>query len=285
MGNSPSTKFNKKSTALEAADNIDLANKVILITGCNTGIGKETARVLAIRGAKVYMLCRNLEKANKARQDIITSIKSDNKDFDGDANLIVLKLDLSSLLSVRRCVGKFLALNEKIDYLINNAGIMALPEFKTSKDGYEMQFAVNHLGHFYFTLLLTPTLLKCKPSRVINLASSAHSSSPKITNEENNFIIDGIKRKDGPSQQSYKSWSNYGLSKACNILFSREYNRRYEKMGIISVSVHPGVIPTELARNTGSVVQFFMSMGQSFMKSIPQVFVFKESIFLCIYFC
>ena len=275
MGQS-NTKFNKKSTAMETADNIDLNGKTILITGCNTGIGKETARVLAIRGAKIYMLCRNMEKANKAREDIIKAIKQDtvngNKNFD-DNKIITMELDLSSLLSVRRCVGKYLALNEPIDYLINNAGVMAIPEWRPSKDGFEMQFATNHLGHFYLTTLLTPLLLKCTPSRVINLASSAHSQSPKIDNIKDNFITQGINCKDGPLQKDYgmKGWKNYGLSKACNVLFAREYNRRYQKDGIISVSLHPGVIKTDLGRHTGSVGAFFLSVGSVFMKSIPQV--------------
>eukprot|EP01084_Bolivina_argentea_P273976 466818_1 len=149
MGNTTPTKFNKKTTAIEAANNIDLTGKIALVTGCNTGIGKETARVLAIQGAKVYMLCRNMQKANAARNDLIKSIKSkENKTFD-ENKLIIIQLDLSSLLSIRRCVGKFLSLNEPIDFLICNAGVMAIPEFQASTDGYEMQFAINHLGHFY----------------------------------------------------------------------------------------------------------------------------------------
>eukprot|EP00486_Rosalina_sp_Unknown_P015117 CAMPEP_0201579072 /NCGR_PEP_ID=MMETSP0190_2-20130828/26332_1 /ASSEMBLY_ACC=CAM_ASM_000263 /TAXON_ID=37353 /ORGANISM="Rosalina sp." /LENGTH=478 /DNA_ID=CAMNT_0048012999 /DNA_START=452 /DNA_END=1888 /DNA_ORIENTATION=+ len=149
---------------------------------------------------------------------------------------------------------------------------MAVPEWRGSKDGYEMQFATNHLGHFYLTTLLTPLLLKCTPSRVVNLASSAHSQSPKIDNEKDNFITKGISIKDGPLQKDYgmKGWRNYGLSKASNVLFAREYNRRYQKNGIISVSVHPGVIKTELGRHTGSVGAFFLSVGSVFMKSIPQ---------------
>ena len=274
MGNSNSnTKFNKNSTAMEAADNIDLNGKVVAITGCNTGIGKETARVLAIHGAKIYMLCRNLEKANKAKQDIIESIKENDeyKDFD-ENNINILELDLSSLLSVRKCVGKYLSLNEPLHCLINNAGVMAISKWTPSKDGYEMQFATNHLGHFYLTLLLTPLLLKYTPTRVINLASSAHSFGPKIDNDnKDNFIIDGINRKDGPSPKNYKlrGWTNYGLSKTCNILFAREYNRRYQKHGIISVSLHPGAIKTELQRHSTGAGSL-LSIGSAFAKSIPQ---------------
>ena len=141
MGNSQ-TKFSNKSTALEAADNVDLNGKVCIVTGCNAGIGKETVRVLALRNAKVYMLCRTLKKANDARDDIINEIKKLKKDFD-ESKLIVMTMDLSSLLSVRRCAGKYVQLNEPIDYLILNAGIMALPKFTPSTEGYELQFATS----------------------------------------------------------------------------------------------------------------------------------------------
>eukprot|EP01084_Bolivina_argentea_P253181 425205_1 len=149
---------------------------------------------------------------------------------------------------------------------------MALPKYTESVEKYELQFAVNHLGHFYLSILLTPLLLTSTPNRVIILSSSAHSQAPSLTKPNDNFIVNGIKRKDGPLKANYSmmGWKNYGLSKTCNVLFAREFNRRYNKKGITAVSLHPGFIKTELGRYQNSIGSFVMSIGSIFAKSIPQ---------------
>merc|ERR1719192_810656 len=116
---------------------------------------------------------------------------------------------------------------------------MTVPEFKTSQDGYELQFAVNHMGHQYLTTLLMTNLI-ANQSRIIALSSVAHGWCPESVYDE--FLVDGLKNKEGPTKEKYEKWVNYGLSKCSNILFARELQRKYGDQGIIAVSVHPGVI-------------------------------------------
>ena len=231
--------FGVKTTAIEAAGNVDLKGKIVVITGCNTGIGKETVRVLTLKGAKVYMLCRNMEKANKAKTDIVEALKKENV----DAEIVTMCLDLNSLKAVKESAEKFIALNEKIDFLINNAGIMALPEYTESADGIERQFAVNHLGHYYLTMLLLPILVKSK-ARIITVSSRAHMMVPK----GNEWIDELLKSKSGPSKEPYNSFGiqEYGYSKMSNFLFAQTLQRRYGNLGITSVALHPGDIQTQL---------------------------------------
>merc|ERR1719464_366788 len=150
------SKFNSYTTSKQALDGIDLTGKTAIVTGCNTGIGKQTAKTLYEHGCDVIMACRNTTAAEEARSDIINSSAAST------ATIEVFALDLSSLQSVRDFATAYTQKQLPIHFLINNAGIMALPEFKTSAQGYELQFAVNHVGHFYLTKLLLPTLLKNK---------------------------------------------------------------------------------------------------------------------------
>jgi len=268
MGNS-NEKFNAKTTALQAADGVDFTTKVAIVTGANTGIGKETTYVLAHQGATVIMGCRDQKRGDEAKQDIINRL---NKDEDlktkvTDDRIIVLILDLSSLKSIKQFVRDFYALNLPLHCLVNNAGVMAIPQYTKTINGLEMQFGTNHIGHYYLTRLLLSKLLESKPSRIINVSSAAHSSAPKPFQ---NVIDDMVNREDGPLANNYKAWTNYGTSKSCNILFARELDHRYFSEGIISVSLHPGVIPTELSRHMGSTVRNVFMMGKFMMKTIPQ---------------
>jgi len=195
-------------------------------------------------------------------------LKQSNPDF--NENMVkVMELDLGSLESVKQFAVNFNKEHDQLHYLINNAGIMALQQWSPSKDNYEMQFATNHLGHFYLTSLLTNVLQQSKPSRVINVSSDAHKQSL-------NPLVDSIKnwmqKSDGPPKEIYSAWTNYGISKASNILFAREYNRRYQSSGITSVSLHPGVIPTDLSRNMPSWMSsvWKSSVATAFMKNVPQ---------------
>lgn len=180
------------------------------------------------------------------------------KESHAESDVRILQCDLSSLDSVSKAAEEFMKQSSKLDILVNNAGVMMIPEYTETKDGFEMQWGTNHLGHFLLTNKLLPALQQTPGSRVVNVSSMAHQMSPA-------FTADVVP----PKQSSYNGTSNYGLSKLCNILFSRELNRRYGSTGITSFALHPGVIPTELGRYS-SMAGFFYKVGGLFMKSIEQ---------------
>lgn len=208
--------------------------KVILITGANTGIGKETAKELLKRGGKVYIACRSLDKANQAREDLMAET--------GKTDIHVRQLDLCSLESVRAFAKGFLQEEPRLDILINNAGVMACPKALT-KDGFEQQLGVNHLGHFLLTNLLLDRLKASAPSRIVNLSSLAHRYGT-------------INKRDLNSERSYNQVTAYCQSKLANVLFTRELAKRLEGTGVTTYAVHPGTVNTELTRHMGSL--FFL---------------------------
>lgn len=205
------------------------AGKTVLITGANSGTGFETAREFAGKNAKVVMAVRNLEKGNDAAAKI-------KKDFP-KADVTVMKLDLSSLASVRNFANDFNAKHDKLDILINNAGVMVPPYSKT-EDGFELQFGTNHLGHFALTGLLLDLLLKTENSRVVTMSSMAHKGG-KV-----NF--DDLHR-----EKKYKKMETYGQSKVANLFFTYELQRKLEAIGskTIAVAAHPGWAVTNLSQN------------------------------------
>lgn len=238
--------FGAKTTAEEVIETlgVSLTNKNVFVTGASSGIGVETARVLAKAGANVWLAGRDVHKTQQVASNIATN------DLGGDASrLQVMELDLSDLHSVRACVDKFLALEVPLHILINNAGCMALNDRELTKDGFEMQIGTNHLGHFVLTNGLLPCLQRGAPSRIINVSSMAHHRS-------------GIHFDNLQFETNYDPWTAYGQSKTANILHAMELNFRYGSEGITAVSLHPGVIGTELWRHTGNI----MKMN----KSIPQ---------------
>ncbi|XP_051948933.1 retinol dehydrogenase 12-like [Xyrauchen texanus] len=206
---------------------VRLDGKTAVITGANTGIGRETARDLAIRGARVVMACRDLSRAEKAAAEIRRST--------GNGNIVVRHLDLASLFSVRQFAQEYTATEDRLDILINNAGIMMCPKSLT-KDGYETQFAVNHLAHFLLTVLLLDMLKNSTPSRVVNVSSIVHNGG-KIHFDDLNF-----------NKAPYDSLVSYRQSKLANLLFTRELARRVQGSGVTVYALHPGVIRTELGR-------------------------------------
>lgn len=206
---------------------VQLDGKTVLITGGNTGIGKETAVDLARRGARVILACRDMDRANRAAEDI--------RKQSGNDNVIVKKLDLASLQSVRQLAKDVLATEERLDILINNAGIMSCPKWQT-EDGFEMQFGVNHLGHFLLTNCLLDLLKKSSPSRIVNVSSLAH--------ERGQIYFDDINQ-----EKDYRPWKSYGQSKLANVLFTRELAKKLQGTGVTTYSLHPGVIRTELGRH------------------------------------
>lgn len=225
----------------------DLSGKVIIITGANTGVGKETAKVLVARNAKVYIAGRSQERVEQAIQDIKAETGKE---------ALFLKLDLADLTSVKAAAEEFQRKETRLDVLYNNAGVMAPPVADVTAQGYDLQFGTNTLGHFYFTKLLLPTLLataKASPdgkARVINVSSAAHHYGS----------IDFNTLKDGPARKKKFSLTLYGQSKLGNILFSNELYRRYADEGIISMSIHPGSLRSDLYRHMSRIEKFVVGL-------------------------
>ena len=204
-----------------------LEGKTVIVTGANTGIGRETALDLAGRGARVILACRNISKADVAAKDI------QNKT--GNSKVIVKELDLASLRSVRKFASEINESEERLDILVNNAGIMRCP-YGTTEDGFEMQLGVNHLGHFLLTNLLLDKLQKSQPSRIINVSSLAHTRGK--------ICFDDLQ-----SKREYSPGPAYAQSKLANVLFTRELSKKLDSTDITVTAVHPGVVKTELGRH------------------------------------
>ncbi|XP_017026977.1 retinol dehydrogenase 12-like [Drosophila kikkawai] len=203
--------------------------KVFIVTGANTGIGKETVLEIAKRGGTVYMACRDMNRCNRARDEIIKETNNQN--------IFSRELDLSSFDSIRKFAAGFKREQDKLHVLINNAGVMHCPKSLT-KDGIEMQLGVNHVGHFLLTHLLLDVLKKTAPSRIVNVSSLAHTQG-------------SINVKDLNSEKSYSRIGAYSQSKLANVLFTRELAKRLEGTGVTVNSLHPGAVDTELLRNWG----------------------------------
>jgi len=213
----------------------NLEHHTILITGCNTGIGLETAKVLSKLGAHIILACRNIKSAQEAKEKVLEYSKNDQ--------LTVVQLDLSSLKSIKECVQQLKELNVVIDVLINNAGVMMCPYMET-EDGFENQLGTNHIGHFYFTILILDSeLMNMKEGRIINVSSHGHVYGQDL-DPENLFF----------SKENYSKVKAYAHSKLANVLFSIELQRRFDerKINILSCSLHPGGVRTELLRHITS---------------------------------
>ena len=193
--------------------------KVVIITGSNSGIGKETAIDLAKRGGKIYIACRDIQRGEAALKEIRKISGSDKVHF--------LQLDLASLDSVREFSRKFHELESQLHILINNAGIMACAKDKT-KDGFELQLGTNHLGHFLLTNLLLDLLKASAPSRIVNVASILH-------------LIGRINKTDLMRNKFYNRWLVYGQSKLANVLFTHELAQKLRGSGVTANSLHPGL--------------------------------------------
>ncbi|XP_019647927.1 PREDICTED: retinol dehydrogenase 13-like [Branchiostoma belcheri] len=218
-----------------------LDGKTVIITGANTGIGKETARDLAARGARVILACRDLTKAETAASEIRKST--------GNGNVVIEQLDLASLASVRTFATIINEREPKVNILINNAGVAACPQWKT-EDGFELQFGTNHLGHFLLTNLLLDKLKNSAPSRVVIVSALAH-------------VWGKIDFDDINSETSYSPIGSYCQSKLANVLFMRELARRLEGTGVTVNALHPGVMHTEIGRH------FFTTFGWAALPMIP----------------
>ncbi|MFX0037256.1 MAG: SDR family oxidoreductase [Candidatus Hermodarchaeota archaeon] len=220
-----------------------MEGKICMITGANSGIGKATAIGLAKLNARIIMVCRDKNRGEKAKEEII--IQTGNKNID------LLLCDLSSQEQIRKLVAEFKEKYQNLHMLINNAGIM-LKMRTLSVDGFEMNFAVHFLAPFLLTNLLLDVLKKSAPSRVINVASAAHKRA-KID-------LDDLQSEN----KKYRLFSVYGISKLAEVLFTYELSRRLEGTGVTANAVHPGVVNTNLGRDQSKFSQWF---ARKFFKS------------------
>ena len=232
-----------------AADIPDQTGKTIFITGANTGIGFEVARALAGKNARVIIGCRSEAKAQQAKNDIEAEYK--NADID------VVSLDLSDLTSIKTAAEK-IQKEARLDVLINNAGIM-VPPYELTKDGFESQFGVNHLGPFVLSNLLLDKLNETPGSRIVSTASMAHKYGK--------IIFDDIN-----AEKQYSATKRYAMSKLANLYFGYELQRRLIKAqhNTVSVVAHPGVADTELVRYLPSFLTFTMPIFKPLFNSAAQ---------------
>ncbi len=249
----PASSFNKQSTAEEVTEGVSLAGKTIVITGCNSGLGLESARVLSMRGAFIVGTGRTREKAAAALADL-----GPNPGSGSDAKSAAVACELSEPDSVRAAVASIHGLNRPLDVIMCNAGIMALPE-RQVKYGIELQFLTNHVGHFIFANGLLDLLND--DGRVVVLSSGAHRRAPD----------EGITFDDMDASRDYQPWQRYGQTKLANILYARSLHQRLGESGKVAGSLHPGVIKTNLGRyDQASVDALFEQMDPSNVKTIPQ---------------
>ena len=221
------TEYGFHSTTDDVLEGIDLTGKTVIVTGGTSGIGFETARALAAHGADVTIISKSAEKGEKTAEEL--------------ENLTGKKveygvLELHKFDTVKYFAHEWLNAHDSLHILINNAGIMTTP-FGLTDEGYEMQFATNHLGHFLLTNLLRSALLNAKQARVVNVASAGHHTDP--------VYFDDIHFKN----KAYSPVAAYGQSKTANVWFAYELNKRFQDKGIASFSLHPGGIQTKLGRH------------------------------------
>ncbi len=221
-------RFDKDSTTDQVLDGIDLGGKVAIVTGASGGLGAETARALAARGAAVTLTARDTAKAEHVAETIRAAHPG--------AKLDVRSLVLDRPDNVRAFAKSWLAENRALHLLLDNAGVMACPLARTP-EGWELQFATNHLGHFLLAALLVPALRAAGGARVANTSSGGHRFSPVVF-EDIHF-----------ERRPYDKWSAYGQAKTANVLHAVELDRRLAASGVRAFGVHPGMIITELGRH------------------------------------
>lgn len=225
------------------ADIPDQSGRTVLITGANSGIGFEAARALAQKGATVVLGCRNRAKAADAQAAISATSPAGASE--------ILEMDLADLDSVRSAADEFTAAHDRLDLLVDNAGLMAIPR-QTTAQGFEMQLGVNHLGHFALTSYLMPLLMQSGPSRVVSISSQGHRPGR-------------INFDDLNSEHRYSPWRAYFQSKLANLLFTSELQRRLDVADaeVMAVAAHPGASNTHLGHeNPGGVINTVMHKGR-----------------------
>lgn len=245
----PNKKF---PTAEKVSEGVDLSDKVVMITGTTSGIGVETARVMALRGAHVFMVSRNVNRLIKVKTCIETNVPG--------AKIDCIWCDLSDQDSVRKCAKEFLNMKLPLNSLICNAGIMALQKREETAQHLERQIGVNFIGHYLLLKLLTEKLIESSPARVVILSSSAHR-----------FYTGDVLKHDKLETVPYEPWRAYGNSKMMNIMLARHFNWKYSGRGITAVCCNPGGIMTGLQKHVESWTLFkWMTIRTFFFKNIAQ---------------
>lgn len=221
--------------------------KIAVVTGANTGIGLETARGLADAGFRVLMTARDRERGEVAIADV--------KKTSGREDVELLMLDLGSLTSVRDATDDVRSRVDRIDVLVNNAGLL-LGDRRTTDDGFEATFGINHLGHFLWTHLLLDLVKAGSPSRIVNLASDAHKQSRGLNFDDLMW-----------ERRSYRGINVYSDSKLANILFTRRLAKELEGSGVVTHAVHPGVVNTRFAKDgdAGGIVGLAVKIAAPFL--------------------
>ena len=246
--NYPVSPFGAKSTAEDVTLGLDLTGKTAVVTGCNSGLGYETMRVLAMRGAHVIGTGRNLEKASKACSSV-------------SGKTTPVALELSNFNSIIECANTISKLTLPIDILVCNAGINTFSDLELV-NGVERTFAVNHLGHFLLVNRLMPLLIESRESRIVHVSSkSAYVQAPDVGIDFNNLKGEG----------AFDYWEAYGRSKLANALFSLELSTRLKGSSITSNALHPGLVQTNIARNAPIILRTaFDWFGGLISKSIEE---------------
>jgi WW domain-containing oxidoreductase len=246
MDTIPRSSFSRRSTSEEVTSGIDMKGKTVLITGCNSGLGFETMRVLASRGASIIGAARTVEKARTAASEI-------------SGEVTPVACELSDLDSIVACADEINAMDRPIDVLMCNAGIMA-PELQ-QKYGLEMQFLTNHLGHFLLVKQLLERVKQARAGRVVMVSSLGHYTT----------VAGGINFDNLTGEKRYAPFTFYGQSKLANLLMSNELARRLEGSRATSNAIHPGIIMTPLVRNVGNVRATLVGfLGWPFARSVEQ---------------
>lgn len=239
------TGFGADSTAEEVTEGLSLKGRTILVTGCTSGLGKESCRVLSLRGARILGTARTQTGAESACAGLPNEA-------------VGLACELADPYSVRACAEMIRDTGYTIDAIICNAGIMATPKLQKAC-GYELHFFTNHIGHFMLVTGLLDRL--AYDARIVAVTSAYHRLAPK----------GGIQFDNLSGDRGYNPWVAYAQSKLANILFTKELQRRFADSKMMALSVHPGVIPTKLARNTGRLgLRMLNMLAPLFLKSIAQ---------------
>lgn len=224
---------------------MDMNNKLCVITGANSGIGFETAKELAKQGAFIVMVCRNEDKAESAKKEIMQETTGTGVD--------IVLCDFASQDDIRKAADEIKARYDQVDILINNHGFIA-GEYNETIEGLEETFGVNHIGYFLFTNLLLDHVKVAGKARIINVASEAHRNGE--------FNPDNLQLKD-----NYSSWKAYANSKLFNILFTKELADRLKDTQVTANCLHPGVIASNFASDAGFLTRIFWKVAGPFMKS------------------
>ncbi|MDX2305492.1 MAG: SDR family oxidoreductase [Microscillaceae bacterium] len=226
-----------------------MKDKICVITGANSGIGKSMAKTIARKNARIVMVCRNLEKAEQTRQEIISETRNEAID--------IFLADLSKQAEIRKVAEEIQSKYARIDVLINNAGLIAKSYRELTQDGLELTFAINHIAYFMLTNLLIDQVKASGKGRIISVSSEAHRFAT--------LDLENLQLEKG-----YNNMKAYALSKLCNILFTRELAKRLQGTDIVANCFHPGGVATNFAQDASPWMRTLMNLGKPFLSTPDQ---------------